>query len=400
MKIFRIVFAFMLASLLVASWYSTYVFYDVEYNDPRFEPANKLHAGCVQTMLVWLQNSDPIEELYLNLKFDPQDLQIIRLMSQKEYKNSFNSKFSYDTLSVHIKNIYEQWNLDLFEMYFRSEIDVTSTKIELDPSSYYIVDGEKQYFWDSSILLEFASVLECEPDMLPPSISLIHPKKTDDVLPLDSYFIFEFKDLWKWVNKDSLSIIFDWITYSGVDSSLKWSWNFVSLYPNEWLPINSDIWIKVKISDKQKYWWANYIEKNFNFKSASGLLFENPVDPYKFRAISDGVTLLRADKSECNLLQSLYKKSDIYYKFRLKKILRKMSCDIPLSYVDDDVVISWDNNKEGSNLVEIKLNPTSKAFSVFAVLWWILFAVTLMLKLHYLHHYRKHKRAIRKLKKN
>ena len=377
---------------MIASGYSAYIFYDISYNDSRFEPADKLHSTCVQTMIVWLQNNDPIEDLHLNLIFNPQDLQIIRLVPKKEYKESFNSKFSYDSLSINIKNLYEQWDLDLFEMYFRSELGADSSKIELGADSYYIVDGEKKKFWDSSIVLEFASVIECEPDVLPPSISLVHPKKINDILPLDSYFVFEFKDLGKGINKNSLSIQFEGITHSGNDSSLKWSGNRVFLYPNERLPINSEIWIKVIIADNQKYWWANKIEKSFNFQSASGLLFENPVNPDKFRNISQWLTLLRADDSECKLLQSLYNKSDIYYKFRLKKILKKMSCEIPKNNIENIAL----NIEESSNELEIKLKPSSKAFSVFAILWWILFIVTLVLKLHYLHHYRKHKRAIKK----
>ncbi|MEI6774714.1 MAG: hypothetical protein WCL18_08275 [bacterium] len=45
--------------------------------------------------------------------------------------------------------------------------------------------------------LDFAKVLECEPDIVPPSINLIYPKDTQKRIGLDQYFIFDIKDIGK-----------------------------------------------------------------------------------------------------------------------------------------------------------------------------------------------------------
>jgi hypothetical protein len=43
----------------------------------------------------------------------------------------------------------------------------------------------------------FADVPECEPDIIPPSLSLIYPKDTTARIALDQYFVFDIKDIGK-----------------------------------------------------------------------------------------------------------------------------------------------------------------------------------------------------------
>ncbi|MEI6118659.1 MAG: hypothetical protein WCP92_05555 [bacterium] len=43
--------------------------------------------------------------------------------------------------------------------------------------------------------MDFAQVPECEPDIIPPSLSLIYPKDTQQKISLDQYFIFDIKDI-------------------------------------------------------------------------------------------------------------------------------------------------------------------------------------------------------------
>ncbi|MBU0627154.1 hypothetical protein KKG31_02875 [Patescibacteria group bacterium] len=49
----------------------------------------------------------------------------------------------------------------------------------------------------SQTQLQFSKVPECNPDVVPPSISLVTPKTNKEVLPLDTYFVFAIKDMGK-----------------------------------------------------------------------------------------------------------------------------------------------------------------------------------------------------------
>lgn len=94
---------------------------------------------------------------------------------------------------------------------------------------------------------------ECEPDIIPPSINLIYPKKTEDRISLDQYFIFDIKDIGKGVDKNSIMINFDGQEYFYGADNLKWNGNYLTFYPGTWIPIDAAIDLKIMITDKQSY---------------------------------------------------------------------------------------------------------------------------------------------------
>jgi hypothetical protein len=96
-------------------------------------------------------------------------------------------------------------------------------------------------------------VPECEPDIIPPNISLIYPKDTEQRISLDQYFIFDIKDSDKGVDKNSVLIHFDGEDYAAQSDNIKRNGNYLTFYPGAWIPINKTMDLNILINDKQVY---------------------------------------------------------------------------------------------------------------------------------------------------
>ena len=83
----------------------------------------------------------------------------------------------------------------LFQITFRSAT-IGKEMMLLDTGSEAIIAG-KNVPLKGTFALDFAKVPECEPDIVPPSISLIYPKDTKQRISLDQYFVFDIKDIGK-----------------------------------------------------------------------------------------------------------------------------------------------------------------------------------------------------------
>jgi hypothetical protein len=123
------------------------------------------------------------------------------------------------------------------------------------------------------------------------------------------------------------------------------------------------------------------------------LVLENYLDPFKFRELSKWYESLRWTQKECALIWNIYLQEEWLYLKSGKSILKKLWCPIPaqLQNINEEETISMP-------ILQEKVEKKSY-ISVFAVIWWTLFFITFILKLHYLHSFTKHKKIVEQFKK-
>jgi len=390
MIIKKYLFAFGLF-LFGSSSYAAQLLIQPNFADPRFEPANKLHAGCVNTATVSIKTSskENLSSFRFVVSYEPQNIEILEIKPNEKYKDIMDSKIEYDKIIVSMlnKQIPLGETTPLFTISFKSNEFATESLLAIRKPSYVIDQNNKEILVFVEQKLSFEKVPECEPDTLPPTITLIKPENTSQLLALDNYFSFSIKDLWKGVDKNSITIDFDGIKYTWADSAFVWKEDQITFYPKKWLPIGKDIDLNISVSDKQIYWWANTSTKTFNFKTHNNIVFENNLTPTQYRNLANKAKAIYATAEECAALTLLGSNaSSINFPFEpIESLSKKINC----SFDKSDIVKSIEKNKE---------TVKSTVFlSVFSILGWVLFGITFILKLHYLASYKKHKKISKSL---
>lgn len=364
------------------------------YSDVRFQPADKLHAGCTNSAdILFSPQGQKITKFTLTLYYNPENIEITRILPTTK-DGILSSKIEYNKIILEVNNPSFNSSTEtksFFQLYFKSNI-VGSESIIIWTWSE-AVTANKTYPLVWTFNLDFAEVPECEPDIVPPSINLIYPKDSSERINLDQYFIFDIKDIWKWIDKNSVIINFNNKQYFYWSENIKRNGNYLTFYPSEWIPINTGMDIKIIIADQQIYGWANKTESVYSFKTATGMSLTKWVNPMMFRKIAQEAEKISASVDECVLLADLYSTSEVTYQKELTSIIQKLWCN--LNTVDTSLLESSEN-------LTSKMDTKEKQYrnvSVFATLGWILFFIAFSLKIHYILVYKKHKKISEKFKK-
>lgn len=356
------------------------------YSDVRFQPADKLHAGCTNSAdILFSPQGQKISKFTLVLYYNPENVEILRILPT--YDGVGNSKIEYNKITLEVQNptfTSTTETKSFFQLYFKSDI-VGKEVLTLGTGSE-AVTASKTYPLDGTFDLNFAQVPECEPDIVPPSINLIYPKDTAQRITLDQYFIFDIKDIGKGVDKTSVMVNFGGEQYFYGSENLKRNGNYLTFYPGKRIPINENMDLKILITDKQSYGWANKTESVYSFQTATGMALNKQINPMMFRKIAQEAEKISASVDECVLLADFYSKSDVKYQQDLKSIIQKVGCD--LNTVDTSLLEADENTANGMNAQQKQY----RNISVFATLGRILFFIAFTLKIHYLLSYRRHKR--------
>lgn len=357
------------------------------YSDIRFQPTDKLHAGCNNSAdILFSPQGQKITKFTLVLYYNPENIEILRILPTA--KNGISSsKIEYNKIILEVENPSFTSSIQtasFFQLYFKSDM-VGNESLVLGTGSEYIT-ANKTYPLSGTFPLQFGLVPECEPDIVPPSINLIYPKDTQQNIQLDQYFIFDIKDIGKGVDKNSVVIRFDGEKYIYGSDTLKWNGNYLTFYPSKWIPIDTNMDLKISIADKQSYGWANKTESMYTFQTATGIVFNKNITPLMFRRISQEAGKISASVDECSLLSDFYSTSEVKYQRELKSLIQKVWCDLaPL----DTSLLGTEEN------ILPEMNTQQKQYrniSVFATLGWVLFLIAFTLKIHYLIGYKKHKK--------
>lgn len=359
------------------------------YSDTRFQPSDQLHAWCITSADVLVAPQwQKIKAFTIVLSYDPERLEIVRVLPKKNIGIT-NSKIEYDKIILEVQNpLFDTATASsFFEIYFKGTLPGNEF-LTLGTGSE-VITSTKTSPLQGTFTLSFAKVPECEPDIIPPSLSLVYPKDTTQRISLDQHFVFDIKDTGKGVDKQSVVILFDGEEYTYGTDNIKRNGNLLTFYPGTWIPINTPLDLTIAIDDKQIYGGANHTENVFNFTSATGMLLQNTLTPMMFRQIVQKAQKIAANSGECMLLGARYPTLSPMDQFTLKSLLQKIGCDLGL--LDTAELFSWtpwDTDHRWS---------FASWFSVFATLWWILFLITFSLKIHYVIAYRKHKKMHKKL---
>lgn len=377
--------------LLGSSTYAAQLFIEPQFADPRFEPANKLHAGCVHQATVRIKTSskENISSFRFVISYEPQNIEILDIKPNEVYKDILDSRIEYDKIIVSLLNKQiPQWETtDLFTISFKSNEFATESLLAIRKPSYVIDQSNKEVLVFVEQKLSLEKVSECEPDIIPPTITLVKPENTSQLLGLDSYFSFSIKDLGKGVDKNSVIIDFDWAKYTWSDSALVWENDQLTFYPKKWMPIGKSLDLNISINDKQSYGWANTSAKIFSFATHNGIVFENAITPTMYRNLAGKAKAIYATAEECAALSLLWSSAyTIQFPFEpIESLSKKINC----SFDKATILKSLDKNKEKAK--------STVFLSVFSVFGWVLFGITFILKLHYLVSYKKQKKISKSL---
>jgi len=391
------ILAFGCISVLALIWCARWAKVSLQplYSDVRFQPSDQLHAGCTNSAdILFSPQGQKITKFTLVLYYNPEKLEILRVLPTVNTSN-VTSKIEYNKIILEVTNPTFSSSAEaksFFQLSFKSNSLETQT-LSLGTWSS-ATTASKTYPLQGTFDLKFAKVPECEPDVIPPNLSLIYPKDSEERIRLDQYFIFDIKDIGKWIDKNSIIVHFDGDEYFYGSDNLKRNGNYLTFYPSKWIPLNKTMDLKILVADQQSYGWANKTESKYTFKSATWILLNKQITPMMFRSIAQEAEKISASVDECALLADFYGKSEVKYQKELKSILQKVGCEI--STLDTSLL-------EAKKITAEKMSEQQKQYrnvSVFGTLGWILFFIAFSLKLHYLVSYKKHKRISEKLKQN
>jgi hypothetical protein len=354
------------------------------YSDERFPPVDQFHAGCTQDAQVAFAGKETnISKIHLELQYVPEDLEISRILGVDQV--IANYRIEYDRVIFDIDNPKINNTTSLFHLNFQSKENSMQTNISVATGSYFVTNGKITYIQEQ-FPLQFATVPECAPDIIPPSVNVSFPQDPTALIPLDQYFVFEIKDADKWVDKNSIKIYLNDQVYTASDTNnIKRKWDVVTFYPQNRLPVNKKINLQISVGDLQSYGGANFTEKSFNFKTTTGLKLLDAIDPMTLRMFARDAAKIAGTPEECALLQNFYTRSDASFQAGLSSVLEKMSCPLTMTAEDESLFNATHNaaTEKAQNMTFV---------SVFAALGRILFVIALVLKFHYMASYKKHKK--------
>ncbi len=397
MKTRKVLWVIFIATFFTCSLptYAANIFLNSTYPEERFAPSDKLHAGCNHSANISIEsNGEDINTINLVLKYDTKKIKILNVIPLDQSKTT---NYSIEYWKILFNKIgwedFKDTKTVLFNLYYKSDENITENTFEFTEGSYLTTKYWRVIPLKKSFSLPFAKAPECEPDVVPPIIEMIKPLNKTNWVSLDSSFIFDIKDDWKGIDKKSLKLNINKQNYTYDDNEVFWSGDQLIIYPRTRLPVNKIIDISISISDKQKYWWANSETQKFEVKTASWLILENYLDPFKFRELAQWYENFRWTQKECALVGNIYLQDDWIYQKAWKSILKKLWCSIPAELQN----IQEDEHNAAPTVIE-KIERKSYV-SVFWVIWRTLFFITFILKLHYRHWFSKHKKIVEQYKK-
>jgi len=320
------------------------------YTSDRFQPSNMFHAWCENEIdIVFDLEGWDINAINAILKYKKKDIKITKVLFKWDKENKLKYTVSDDAIIL-TKLKSNTWWVDhvVFQLFFKWKSDLKNTSFEFETWSYIVDISGNMIGLDDNYIFDFASVPECNPDIVPPIVELLFPIiNTWEYLPLDSYFKFKIFDDGKGVNKGNINILLNNQKYNLSDIDCEWSGDVLTLYPDAWFSIGSDVKLEIIVDDKQVYGKSNFVDKKYKFKTSTWLSFLDNISPVEFRRIVD-----------------FYNNS---------KMIDTLSWSI-------GVLSSW-SNKDLIDDNIVVATSTSFWFSVFAVLWWIVAWLLLLMRL-------------------
>ena len=352
------------------------------YSDDRFPPTDKLHAGCVHTADIMLSTDLDIKDIHVVLEYDPDKIDILRVIPDSKNREEV---IEYDIANGmveyhHTNMVYVPWyDMKVFNVMFDSANDVTTLDFSFASGSYAITRNDWVVYLEWTGFVDFVSVPECNPDIVPPSVKLVKPQLWEGDVALDSTFVFEMTDKGKGVDPNTIYVTIDKDVYTASSPWVMYSGDFIVIQPKNWLPVGQDVQVTARVSDLQAYGWANTMEKSFIINTAKGVQLDSWISPLDVQRKSRDILANRGALQECILLDWMLEFMRDENKSMIENMFEKLDCDIVLAQVEAGEHSSADVSYFNKRWL-----------SIFAITWWVLFFLTLILKIHYFVAYKKH----------
>jgi len=355
---------------------------DPLYSDERFPPTDKLHAWCVHTADIKLSTDADVVDVHVVLEYDSELIDVLRVMPDSKNKEEIiDFSLSEWMIEYHHENmIYIPWyNIKLFGIMLNSSDMVERLDVSFASGSYAVLRDGWIVDLQGTQTIDFVSVPECDPDIVPPTIRLVKPAVGSWGVALDALFVFEMKDKWKWIDPDSIYITIDKDVYTATTPGVMYSWDFVVIQPINWLPVDEDVAVLARVSDLQRYGGANTMKKHFVINTAKWVQLDSGITPLQLQKQAREIESGRWDLQECILLQSMVGLMNEGNQDMINNVFEKLDCEMVIANVDSEHLAA-----QGVTIIQ------KQWISIFAITGWVLFILTLILKLHYFIAYKKH----------
>lgn len=347
------------------------VIFEPIYTSERFQPSDAFHATCENQLNVIFSLEDTkISWISAVLDYNPNDIEILKIVWENEKGN--NLSYVVNDNKIYLNKLKSEWSVDnwsnmvVFDLYLKSKEGVSDTKITFADGSYMVDSDGNMINLSDSMLLQFVAVPECEPDIVSPKINLLFPKE-DARVPLDTYFQFDISDLWKWVNEDSIVLSINDIDYDINSMEHEWEMNILTIYPDFWMPFNTGFELKLTVSDKQVYGWANSVTKVYKLETMDEMYLLNKITPEEFRKLVNSQKYYKWTEQECEFLAYNYSLAQNAWDSQNHDIILSINQRLNCPDIDQN----WWNF----------VSDESEWMSLFSVLGWTLFACTFLIVL-------------------
>ena len=330
------------------------------YTSERFQPSDKFHAWCEnQIDITFSLKNSKINGLNAILKYNPQEIEIRNVSANWEKENNLSYNVNENTITLSKLKSDKSLDSITFSIYLQSKEWIENTSISFENWSYIVNSEWNMVEINKSASFEFVWVPECTPDIVAPSIELLFPSNdTWEYSALDTYFQFKITDQWKWVNKDSIKIIIDELSYDLTNIENERSGDLLTIYPDFWMPFNTWFKVEISVSDKQVYGKANKTTKSYNFQTSNELNLLNEIDPVQFRKLVNKEKYYQASLDECELINAIYnEKTNNWERQLIYSINKRLNCGT----LDETPVE-----------IEDEIIPEKNWVSVFAAIWRLL----------------------------
>lgn len=339
------------------------------YASERFQPSDAFHATCEnQLNVVFSLRDTKITWISAILDYNPNDIEVLKIVWENEREN--NLSYVVNDNKIYLNKLKSEWTADawsnmvVFDLYLKSKEGVSDTKISFSDGSYMVDSNGEMINLSDSIVLQFVSVPECDPDIVSPKVNLLYPKENARV-PLDTYFQFDISDLWKWINEDSIVLSVNGVDYDINSMEHEWEMNILTIYPDFWMPFNTGFEVKLSVSDKQVYGWANSVTKVYNLETLDEMYLLNKITPGEFRKLVNSQKYYKWTEQECEFLAHNYALAKYNWDSQQQAVI--LSINQRLSCPDID-----------SSADDLILDET-KWTSLLSVLGWTLFACSFLI---------------------
>ena len=256
----------------------------------------------------------------------------------------------------------------------RSETGISQTSLSVTNAFIQTKKG-REAMPTSSIVLQFASAPECNPDITPPAVELLEPKATTGRVSVDTPFVFRLSDNNKGIDWSKTILTINGQSYTKGSPELQIRDDEVAVKPSRPLPHGTGIVVTLSTQDQQIYGGPNLTSQTFNFKTT--------LEPMACMQMGCQATYVSAPvtltTTECQTLADQYKTSNnsLY-----KKLFETARCD-------EDIMSGTlaaapkVSTPDFHHLDEqTPVNPDSN-ITLLAIVGWTLFFISFGLKIIY-----------------